>query len=157
MELSGSCKLERIGMHSHIKGLGVDMATLKVYDACDEVENLHPEEEGRCEGMVGQLRARKAAALLVSMLASGHKKSVESGQKMTENKEEQNSVKNTSSAFHANSTAIHANALSAASTPAGSFGGRGVLLTGPPGTGKTALAMGKLSVLSSCYLSRLLI
>ncbi|PXF43662.1 RuvB-like 2 [Gracilariopsis chorda] len=48
--------MERIGAHSHIRGLGLD-------------EQLNPAHIG--QGLVGQLEARKAAGLLVKMIQSG--------------------------------------------------------------------------------------
>ena len=46
-------KLERIGAHSHIRGLGLD----------DRLEPIPS-----AEGMVGQLRARKAAGVIIKMV-----------------------------------------------------------------------------------------
>ncbi|MDI9619753.1 MAG: RuvB-like domain-containing protein [Candidatus Nezhaarchaeota archaeon] len=69
-------KFERVGAHSHIKGLGVkDGKAISI-----------------AEGMVGQTEAREAAAIVVEMVKRGK------------------------------------------------MAGRGVLLIGPPGSGKTALA-----------------
>jgi TBP-interacting protein len=69
-------RFERVGAHSHIKGLGVrDGKALPVAD-----------------GMVGQVEAREAAAIVVDMVKRGK------------------------------------------------MAGRGILLVGPPGSGKTALA-----------------
>ena len=69
-------RFERVGAHSHIKGLGVkDGKALPIAD-----------------GMVGQVEAREAAAIIVEMVKRGK------------------------------------------------MAGRGVLLVGPPGSGKTALA-----------------
>jgi len=71
-------KFERIGFHTHIKGLGLD-------------------EKGRAlriaDGMVGQLEAREAAGFIVKLIKEGK------------------------------------------------MAGRGVLMVGPPGTGKTAIAV----------------
>ena len=68
----------RIGAHSHIKGLGLD-------------------EKGKAkkiaDGLVGQIKAREAAGLVVKMIKSGK------------------------------------------------LAGRAILLAGPPGTGKTAIAI----------------
>ncbi|OZC07980.1 hypothetical protein X798_04976 [Onchocerca flexuosa] len=72
-------KMERIGAHSHIRGLGLSA-------------NLEPERVS--EGMVGQIEARRAAGIIVKMIQDGK------------------------------------------------ISGRAVLLTGEPGTGKTAIAMG---------------
>uniref|UniRef100_A0AC34GI72 RuvB-like helicase n=1 Tax=Panagrolaimus sp. ES5 TaxID=591445 RepID=A0AC34GI72_9BILA len=46
-------KIERIGVHSHISGLGLD-------------EQLNPMKDN--QGMVGQMKARKAAGLIVKMI-----------------------------------------------------------------------------------------
>jgi TBP-interacting protein len=80
-EISGPTpkRLERVGAHSHIRGLGVD-------------ENLRAKLVA--DGMVGQTRAREAAYLVVKMAKEGK------------------------------------------------LSGKGVLVAGPPGTGKTALAVG---------------
>lgn len=71
--------MERIGAHSHIRGLGLS-------------ERLVPAAAG--QGLVGQASARKAAGVIVRMIQ------------------------------------------------AGKISGRGVLIAGKPGTGKTAIAMG---------------
>lgn len=77
-EISGEPRMERIGAHSHIRGLGLD-------------------ENGRAkpvaDGLVGQTRAREAAGLVVMMAKEGK------------------------------------------------LSGKAVLLAGPPGTGKTAIAV----------------
>lgn len=72
-------RFERVGAHTHIKGLGLDkkLKAVKVRD-----------------GMVGQERAREAAGLVVQMIRQGK------------------------------------------------LSGRIIILAGPPGTGKTALAVG---------------
>ncbi len=69
---------ERIGLHSHIKGLGVRDGKVQYI----------------ADGFVGQVEAREAAYYVVKLIK------------------------------------------------AGKFGGKGVLIVGPPGTGKTALAIG---------------
>lgn len=70
-------RFERIGAHSHVKGLGLD--GLKALPAAD--------------GMVGQTEAREAAGIVVRMIKEGR------------------------------------------------MAGRAILLAGPPGTGKTAIAI----------------
>lgn len=72
-------KLERIGAHSHIHGLGLD-------------EFLEPRSSS--QGMVGQFMARKAAGIIVKMIKQGQ------------------------------------------------IAGRAILISGQPGTGKTAIALG---------------
>ena len=79
-------RIERIGAHSHIRGLGIDDA-------------LEPRNVS--QGMVGQLPARKAAAVLLNMIKEGH------------------------------------------------IAGRGILIAGQPGTGKTAIAMGMAQALGN--------
>merc|ERR1711981_682931 len=71
--------IERIGAHSHIRGLGVD-------------DDLEPRQVS--QGMVGQTKARRGASIYCRMISEG---------KMS---------------------------------------GKAVLLAGPPGTGKTVIAMG---------------
>lgn len=51
-------RLERIGAHSHIRGLGLDAATLDV-------------RGGSSQGMVGQSKARKAAGVIIKMVQEG--------------------------------------------------------------------------------------
>ncbi|KAH9559988.1 hypothetical protein CY35_06G083800 [Sphagnum magellanicum] len=72
-------RIERIGAHSHIRGLGLD----DTFEARDV-----------SQGMVGQRSARRAAGIILQMIKEGQ------------------------------------------------IAGRGVLLAGQPGTGKTAIAMG---------------
>ncbi|KAH7728219.1 AAA family ATPase Rvb2 [Aphelenchoides avenae] len=79
IEVSDVMKIERIGAHSHIRGLGLK-------------ENL--EAVDKADGLVGQKAARRAAGLIVKMVKEGR------------------------------------------------IAGRAVLISGGPGTGKTALAMG---------------
>jgi RuvB-like protein 2 len=69
-----------LGAHSHIRGLGLD-------------ESLEPRQVA--QGMVGQIKARKAAGVILQMIKEGK------------------------------------------------IAGRAILMAGPPGTGKTAIAMGK--------------
>ncbi|KAJ1354737.1 hypothetical protein KIN20_011747 [Parelaphostrongylus tenuis] len=79
VELRSVVRVERVGAHSHIHGLGV-ASNFDLEDVAD--------------GMVGQIRARKAAAVVVKIVQTGN------------------------------------------------IAGRGVLIHGQPGTGKTAIAMG---------------
>lgn len=72
-------RIERIGAHSHIRGLGLN----------DELD-----ARNSSQGMVGQLKARRAAGIVLGMIRDGK------------------------------------------------IAGRAILLAGPPGTGKTAIAMG---------------
>lgn len=72
--------LSLIAAHSHIRGLGIDTDTL--------------EPKPSAQGLVGQQKARKAAAIILRMVQDGK------------------------------------------------IAGRAVLMSGPPGTGKTAIAMG---------------
>jgi TBP-interacting protein len=73
-----AAKFERIGAHSHIRGLGLD-------------ENLRARDVA--EGLVGQKKAREAAGVIVRLIKEGK------------------------------------------------MAGRGILMAGPPGTGKTAIAV----------------
>jgi len=75
---TGGTRFERIGAHTHVRGLGLD-------------ENLKAAKVK--DGMVGQERAREAAGLVVQMIKEG---------KMS---------------------------------------GKTVIFAGPPGTGKTAIAV----------------
>uniref|UniRef100_A0A671U764 RuvB-like helicase n=1 Tax=Sparus aurata TaxID=8175 RepID=A0A671U764_SPAAU len=79
-EVRDITRIERIGAHSHIRGLGLDDA-------------LEPRQVS--QGMVGQLASRRAAGVILEMIKDGH------------------------------------------------IAGRAVLIAGQPGTGKTAIAMGK--------------
>ena len=77
-EVKDLSRIERIGAHSHIRGLGLD-------------ESLDPITHS--QGMVGQIDARKAAGIITKLIKEGQ------------------------------------------------LAGRGVLIAGQPGTGKTAIAM----------------
>ena len=79
--------VERIGAHSHIRGLGAD-------------DLFQPKFSS--QGMVGQLKARKSAGIILQMIKEGK------------------------------------------------IAGRAVLIAGPPGTGKTAIAMGSPALVSLC-------
>jgi RuvB-like protein 2 len=52
-EVKDLSRIERIGTHSHIRGLGLD-------------ESLEPRMNS--QGMVGQLDARKAAGIILSLI-----------------------------------------------------------------------------------------
>ncbi|CAK0737507.1 RuvB-like 2 [Coccomyxa viridis] len=84
-EIRDLTRIERIGAHSHIRGLGLDDAL---------------EARKVSQGMVGQVQARRAAGVILQMIKDGK------------------------------------------------IAGRGVLLAGQPGTGKTAIAMGMAKALS---------
>ena len=79
-ETSSNISLNLIAAHSHIRGLGIDPDTL--------------EPKPSAQGLIGQQRARRAAALILQMVKDGK------------------------------------------------IAGRAVLMSGPPSTGKTAIAMG---------------
>lgn len=55
-ELRDITKMERIGVHSHIQGLGLD-------------DRLEP--RANSQGMVGQAKARKAAGMILKMVQQG--------------------------------------------------------------------------------------
>jgi RuvB-like protein 2 len=55
-EIKDLSRIERIGTHSHIRGLGLD-------------ESLDPRKVS--QGMVGQLEARKAAGIIMNMIREG--------------------------------------------------------------------------------------
>ena len=55
-EVRDTTRLERIGQHSHIRGLGLDDA-------------LQP--RGTSQGMVGQIEARRAAGIVTQMIKEG--------------------------------------------------------------------------------------
>lgn len=76
--------VERISVHSHVRSLGLD-------------DNFEPRFSS--QGMVGQLKARKSAGIILQMIKEGK------------------------------------------------IAGRAVLIAGPPGTGKTAIAMGTTKIL----------
>ncbi|KAK1442328.1 RuvB-like protein [Babesia gibsoni] len=56
IEISDITKIERVGIHSHIRGLGLDDNLNAIYQA---------------DGLVGQLQARRAAGLVVRMMKNG--------------------------------------------------------------------------------------
>ena len=85
-EIKDLTRVERIGAHSHIRGLGLD----------DQLE-ARPVSQG----LVGQTKARRAAGVILKMIREGN------------------------------------------------IAGRGVLLAGQPGTGKTAIAMGMAKALGA--------
>ena len=85
-EIRDLTRIERIGAHSHIRGLGLD----------DQLE-ARPVSQG----LVGQTKARRAAGVILKMIREGN------------------------------------------------IAGRGVLLAGQPGTGKTAIAMGMAKALGA--------
>ncbi|BFZ15969.1 hypothetical protein BsWGS_19008 [Bradybaena similaris] len=85
-EIREVTRIERIGAHSHIRGLGLDDAL---------------EARQVSQGMVGQLKARKAAGVILEIIKDGK------------------------------------------------IAGRGILIAGQPGTGKTAIAMGMAQALGT--------
>lgn len=56
IEVKDTVRLERVGAHSHITGLGLN-------------ERLEPQDVG--DGMVGQSKARRAAGIIVKMVQVG--------------------------------------------------------------------------------------
>ncbi|EKX72768.1 ATP-dependent DNA helicase family member protein [Theileria equi strain WA] len=56
IEISDIVKIERVGIHSHIRGLGLD-------------SKLNPDYEG--DGLIGQTQARRAAGVVLNMLKEG--------------------------------------------------------------------------------------
>lgn len=88
-------KLERIGAHSHINGLGIN-------DALEDQQEQPSQSQSHAKqappppssGLIGQAKARRAMGLVYKLIQQGK------------------------------------------------IGGRAILLAGPPGSGKTALAMG---------------
>ncbi|XP_012936971.1 ruvB-like 2 [Aplysia californica] len=85
-EIREVTRIERIGAHSHIRGLGLDDAL---------------EARQVSQGMVGQVKARKAAGVIMEIIKEGK------------------------------------------------IAGRGILIAGQPGTGKTAIAMGMAQALGT--------
>ncbi|GFO03783.1 ruvb-like helicase 2 [Plakobranchus ocellatus] len=85
-EIREVTRIERIGAHSHIRGLGLDDAL---------------EARQVSQGMVGQIKARKAAGVILEIIKEGK------------------------------------------------IAGRGILIAGQPGTGKTAIAMGMAQALGT--------
>ncbi|CAL1529578.1 unnamed protein product [Lymnaea stagnalis] len=85
-EIREVTRIERIGAHSHIRGLGLDDAL---------------EARQVSQGMVGQVKARKAAGVILEIIKEGK------------------------------------------------IAGRGILIAGQPGTGKTAIAMGMAQALGT--------
>ncbi|RUS91303.1 hypothetical protein EGW08_000917 [Elysia chlorotica] len=85
-EIREVTRIERIGAHSHIRGLGLDDAL---------------EARQVSQGMVGQIKARKAAGVILEIIKDGK------------------------------------------------IAGRGILIAGQPGTGKTAIAMGMAQALGT--------
>ncbi|GFS25605.1 RuvB-like helicase 2 [Elysia marginata] len=85
-EIREVTRIERIGAHSHIRGLGLDDAL---------------EARQVSQGMVGQVKARKAAGVILEIIKDGK------------------------------------------------IAGRGILIAGQPGTGKTAIAMGMAQALGT--------
>lgn len=55
-EVKDVTRIERIGAHSHIRGLGIN-------------ESLDPRQ--RAMGMVGQMEARRAAGIILEMIKEG--------------------------------------------------------------------------------------
>jgi RuvB-like protein 2 len=130
-EVRDTTRLERIGQHSHIRGLGLDDALqprgasrrrrhCRTLCARERACALSPaaaahtsprrrsssEHAGTSQGMVGQLEARRAAGIITQMIKEGK------------------------------------------------IAGRAVLIAGQPGTGKTAIAMGMAQVSEARSCSR---
>jgi RuvB-like protein 2 len=111
-EVRSITRIERIGAHSHIRGLGLD-------------DSLEPRAVS--QGMVGQKMARKAAGVILQMIREGklNKHFSYYGNKDYENFSNFDRIDLINSVIFV-----------------GKIAGRAVLLAGQPGTGKTAIAMG---------------
>lgn len=117
-EVKDLTRIERIGAHSHIRGLGLDDAL---------------EARAVSQGLVGQSSARRVSTAPVNTCMRGHGKHVNV-----------NALACMRGAELVTSPASIAQAAGVitAMIKDGKIAGRGVLLAGQPGTGKTAIAMG---------------
>ncbi len=121
-EVRDLTRIERIGAHSHIRGLGLDDAL---------------EARAVSQGMVGQARARKVSACGGRREEGGVVVCWGRGRRHARTRGTNKCVRCCRGARRAQAAGIILNMIKE-----GKIAGRAVLLAGQPGTGKTAIAMG---------------
>jgi RuvB-like protein 1 (pontin 52) len=129
-EVASTTKTQRVSTHTHIKGLGLQDDGTAVQMAA---------------GFVGQENAREAAGIVVDMIRCGRRRQLSALRRRF------------------SSGSIHVQPCSAAAAVIQllrrqkKFAGRALLMTGAPGTGKTALALGIAQELGTKVLWQLLV